>query len=139
MPCFRNPAKEICFKPVSSKRACGHIWATTCGEMSSVVESNVCNEKKEKYLPCGHKVRVKCSQPLEEIICNEPDVQVLGCRHSVATKCGVPLEKRLLLPCTKELARRLPCGHDCIVKCGSKEAEKPVANLFCRYRLLIKC
>lgn len=132
MPCFRNATKEICFNPVSFKRACGHIWTTTCGEISSGKES-VCVEQEEKCLPCGHKVRVKCCQPLEEIVCNEPDEQVLGCRHTVPTKCGVSLEKRLLLSCNKEIERRLPCGHDCIVKCGSKEAEKPLTSLFCRY------
>lgn len=137
MPCFRNPAKEICFAPVSLKRDCGHTWTTTCGELSSVGES-VCTERKEKRLPCGHKIRIRCSEPIEKIICNEPYEQVLGCRHSVPTKCGVPLEKRLQLPCTIEVTRKLPCGHDSVVKCGSKDAEKPITSVFCRYNTLTK-
>lgn len=131
MPCNRSVAKAICFTPVFLRRSCGHVWQTTCGEVLSARE-NVCREMKTKQLPCGHSVTVKCSEPIDKIVCQEPYEQVLGCRHSVLTNCGVPLGKRLSLPCNVDETRNLPCGHIYPLKCGSKDAEKPLEKLCCR-------
>ena len=131
MPCFRDTVKEICFTPVSLERTCGHIWKTTCGEVSLLNEIS-CSSIVEKRLPCGHLTRVKCSDPTDQIFCTVRTEHLLGCRHSVPTQCGVPLEKRLKLTCTVEEMKILPCGHSCRFKCGSKEANKPLNSIFCR-------
>ena len=76
--------------------------------------------------------RVECSTPTDTVFCTVKTEHVLGCRHSVPTKCGVSLEKRLMLTCPVEEMKVLPCGHPCYLKCGSKEASKPLNSIFCR-------
>ena len=134
MSCYRTPAKENCFEPVSLQRACGHVWKTTCWEVSSV-EDSVCRVMTKKQLPCGHWVRGECSGSVEKIVCKEPVEHTLGCRHTVQCLCGDSLEKRLTLTCSVSEMVTLPCGHLYRLQCGSKESEKPLDKIYCRYYL----
>jgi hypothetical protein len=86
----------------------------------------------KKKLPCGHLAMLECCIPTEKIVCKEPMDHKLGCRHSVPTKCGVPLKDKLKLTCPIEEEKKLPCGHVYLLKCGSKEASKPLNSLYCR-------
>ena len=132
MPCFRNAFNEICFEPASLTRACGHVWNTTCGEISTFT-NDICREKVNKRLPCGHSTLLECSSSTANVVCSEFIDYSLGCRHTVITKCGLPLEKKLKLICSKEELKKLPCGHTLTVRCGSKEAKKLPIRTFCRY------
>jgi hypothetical protein len=131
LPCFRETEKEICFAPMSMQRSCGHLWITTCGELSSSNDIPCCTVV-EKRLPCGHLARVKCSVQTDKVVCTVNTEHVLGCRHTIPTICGDSLEKRLKLTCSVEEIKVLPCGHTCHLKCGSKEASKPLNSIFCR-------
>lgn len=109
----------------------GHSWTGTCGDLSANTEIP-CDVRLEKKLPCGHSQLVDCPVPVESIFCNAPDEQVLGCRHRVQTLCGVSIEKRLKFVCKEEVVKELPCEHSITLQCGSKEANKPLENIYCR-------
>jgi hypothetical protein len=114
----------------------GHLWNGACSDLSTNSEIP-CDVRLEKKLSCGHSQLVECSVPIESIFCHVPEEQVLGCRHSVATQCGVPIEKRLKFVCKEEVVKELPCSHSISLPCGSKEANKPLGNIYCRYLLII--
>ena len=57
----------------------------------------------------------------------------LDCRHTVRSVCGDSLEKKLALTCTVSEMVTLPCGHLYRLQCGSKESEKPLDKMYCRY------
>lgn len=112
----------------------GHFWNGACSDLSSNSEFP-CDVRLEKKLPCGHSQLVECSVPVESIFCPVPEEQVLGCRHRVATQCGVSIEKRLKFVCKEEVVKELPCSHSITLLCGSKEASKPLENIYCRYEI----
>ena len=108
------------------------MFKTTCWEASSV-EDRVCHVMTKKQLPCGHWVRGECSELIENIVCKEPVEHTLGCRHTVRSVCGDSLEKKIALTCTVSEMVTLPCGHLYRLQCGSKESEKPLDKIYCRY------
>lgn len=132
--CYRIPTKENCFEPVSLKRGCGHVWKTTCWEVSSV-EDNLCRVMTKKQLSCGHWIIWECSESIDTYLCKEPVEHTLGCRHTLLCLCGDSLEKRLTLTCPVFKMVMLPCDHIYKLHCGSKESVKPLDKIYCRYVL----
>ena len=132
MSCNQPPTKEICFEPVSLQRTCGHVWKTTCWEVSSV-EDSVCRVMTTKQLPCGHSTSVECSGSIETTVCKELVEHTLGCSHKVQCPCGDSLEKISTLTCPVSDMVTLPCGHLYSLQCGSKESVKPLDKIYCRY------
>ncbi|KAJ8721998.1 hypothetical protein PYW08_004400 [Mythimna loreyi] len=123
--CYQDIKKVRCFTPcVYRLEECGHVCSRFCH-----VTDDPNHEQYQCNKPCArakagcvadligdrgdHQCRKTCSEKCEN--CN---VQVKkkrsNCKHSVTVACSKSPDD---IPCNKNCARTMPCGHFCKKKC----------------------
>ncbi|KAJ4458210.1 putative ATP-dependent RNA helicase NAM7 [Paratrimastix pyriformis] len=83
-----------------------------------------CRVVVEKPLPCGHRYRGPCGDPL--LPCNATIHEKLPCGHTVTHRCGTPVPA-----CGQKCGAPLPCGHPCPAKCGECAGRRGGAHAPC--------
>ncbi|CAD8059634.1 unnamed protein product [Paramecium primaurelia] len=102
-----------CQQVCNRKRQCHHIdpCINECGQKCSP-----CQYIIKKTLDCGHELQIECSS--ENLQCNKPCTKIRECLHyyPCSNYCSQPCS-----PCQVEILINLPCGHQKLVKCYTKE------------------
>ncbi|KAK6010895.1 hypothetical protein OSTOST_24034, partial [Ostertagia ostertagi] len=87
--------------------SCGHQCPSTCGKPCDMI----CLELVRRRLDCGHNINVPCHEGEVEKQCEIWSV----CGHSVMMPCYAGTNPS---HCPAQCGKELPCGHNCLRRCG---------------------
>ena len=77
---------------------CGHTKLIPCVQTTGVIEGKIvvfCDKVIPKLLPCGHEVKLPCSQDTKTVFCEAQCDQTLSCGHPCKQKCGADCKKAI--------------------------------------------
>ena len=138
MKCSADPDDSVCDITCSSLLVCGHQCKNNCRDPCQTY----CTERVVKQVPlCGHDIEVDCGIQMEKIQCSNQCSVILVCGHRCVNKCGASCTSKCQIKvsieldcrhkqntecwkqdesveCTGLCAKKLPCGHRCVQKCG---------------------
>ena len=123
LPCFKKPEDCICRRKVELELPCGHKKSARCSTISGGLPNDVCTVKVSRKLACGHETALPCHRNPLEHKCQEEIEILLDCgHHKRIICCGVKGEMKREM-CTTNVWKKLPCGHDKLMRCSSKTEE----------------
>ncbi|XP_031564674.1 uncharacterized protein LOC116300052 isoform X2 [Actinia tenebrosa] len=100
-----------CLRPLNG---CGHPCQAPCGKPCN----KPCRYRVRKTLPCDHKLKLKCCDPVQYVRCPFPCTAKLLCGHICTGKCSTCQEKGEHSPCPFPCGRALVCSHRCHERCS---------------------
>ncbi|KAJ0176718.1 hypothetical protein K1T71_007897 [Dendrolimus kikuchii] len=150
--CHKNPDETKCNMKCAKVLPCAHYCTKKCFEkcgdckikvMKEIADCkhkvqiecmleptrNVCKQKCERTLSCGHKCRQPCADDCDPSLCNELSTQKfkLPCGHLVSVPCkivaliisGEASEDIQLQHCSEPCNQDLACEHVCSGTCAT--------------------
>ncbi|KAI5644350.1 AAA domain-containing protein [Phthorimaea operculella] len=113
VPCWKDVDEVPCRKNCARVLDCGHFCKKKCHE-----PCGDCKQMVKKTIPdCKHEIKVACMTPATRDLCREKCERTLTCGHACTQRCDQICDPK---KCTQlnKIKFAAPCGHSVALPCN---------------------